>query len=56
MLYKLVLVILPLSIDDKIDTKPPSLIVDTNVHIAVNEDVDVLDTDKLHVTPPSFDT
>jgi len=51
-----VLGILPLSIDDKIDTYAPSLIDDTYIHVAVNEDVDVLDTDKLHVTPPSVDT
>jgi len=55
-IYKLVLSVLPLSIDDKIDTYVPSLTVDTYIHVVVNEDVDVLDIDKLHVTPPSVDT
>jgi hypothetical protein len=51
-----VLDVLSLTIDDKIDTYAPSLIDDTYIHVVVNEDVDVLDIDKLHVTPPSDDT
>ena len=50
------LVVLAFSIDDKIDTYAPSLTLDTYIHVDVNEDVDILDIDKLHVTPPSFDT
>jgi len=54
-IYKLVLV-LPLTIDDKIDTYEPSLIDDTYIHVDVDDVDDVLDIDKLHVTPPSVDT
>ena len=52
-MYKLVLVVLAFSIDDKIDTYAPSLTLDTYIHV---DALDVLDIDKLHVTPPSFDT
>lgn len=55
-MYKLVLVGPTLSIEDKIDTYAPSLTLDTYIHVDVNEDVDILDIDKLHVTPPSVDT
>jgi len=55
-IYKLVLVALPLTIDDKIDAYTPSLIDDTYIHVDVDDVDDVLDTDKLHVTPPSVDT
>jgi hypothetical protein len=55
-MYKLLLVVPPLTVDDKIDTYPPSLIDDTYIQVDVNDADDVLDIDKLHVTPPSVDT
>ena len=55
-MYKLVLVVPPLSIDDDIDTYPPSLIDDTYIHDVVDDVDDMLDVDKLHVIPPSVDT
>ena len=56
MMYKLVLIVPPLSIDDDIDTYPPSLIDDTYIHDVVDDVDDMLDVDKLHVIPPSVDT